>query len=135
MGSGKSPLSGGGGGQSGSQKPKSQRELQIDNLEQSIWRGSGKALSPSAVNVGDRIEGIQYSFEPNVLAPTQKKGSWSGDYNGTPMKFSADNYFQVTSVVSSGNFTTITASKVGGAGGTVKKKLPNDVYLRVYQNK
>lgn len=134
MGSGSSGL-GGAGGKSGAgaSKPKTQRDLQIDNLEQSIWRGSGKALNPSSLKVGDRIEGVQYTFQPNVLMPTQKKGAWSGDYAGVPMKFSADNTFQVTSVVSKGNSTTITATKLGGAGGTVKKKIPNDVYLRVYK--
>lgn len=132
MGSGSSGLNGGSGSAGGSQ-PKSQRDIQIDNLEQSIWRGIGKAMNPSQLNIGDRIDGIQYEFQPDVLAPTQKKSAWSGDYNGVPMKFSADNTFQVTSVVSSGNSTTITATKLGGTGGTVKKKISNDVYLRVFR--
>ena len=134
MGRGTSKVGGGSGSASaGGSQPKTQREIQIDNLEQSVWRGNGAAMHPSMLNVGDRIEGIQYEFTPDVLAPTQKKGSWSGDYNGTSMKFSADNTFQVTSVVSSGNSTTITATKLGGAGGTVKKKISNDVYLRVFR--
>ena len=133
MGRGSSKIGGGGSASAGGSKPKTQREMQIDNLEQSVWHGSGKAMHPSMLDVGDRIDGIQYEFKPDVLVPTQKKGAWSGDYNGAPMKFSADNTFQVTSVTSSGNSTTITATKVGGAGGTVKKKLPNDVYLRVFK--
>lgn len=130
MGSGPSKIGGGSGGGS---KPKTQREIQIDNLEQSVWHGRGKALNPTALSVGDRIDGIQYEFQPNVLMPTQKKGAWSGDYAGTPIKFSADNTFQVTSVQTKGNSTTVTATKLGGAGGTVKKKIPNDVYLHVYK--
>ncbi len=134
MGRGSSKVGGGGSASAGGgSQPKTQRDMQIDYLERNTWRGSGKALHPSVLDVGDRIEGIQYSFRPNVLAPDRKSGFWSGDYNGAPMKFSANNTFQITSVVSSGNFTTVTATKVGGAGGTVKKKLPNDVYLRVFR--
>lgn len=132
MGRGSSKVGGGSAGAGGGSQPKTQREMQIDYLEGNTWRGVGTATHPSMLNVGDRIEGIQYSFEPNILNANRKSGFWSGDYNGTPMKFSANNTFQVTDVVSSGNSTTITATKLGGAGGTVKKKLPNDVYLRVF---
>ena len=133
MGRGSSKVGSGSAGGGGAIQGKTQRDLQIDNLEQNIWRGSGTATRPTMLDVGDRIEGIQYSFEPNILSPTQKKGAWSGDYNGVPMRFGADNTFVVTDVVAKGNFTTITATKVGGAGGTVQKKIPNDVYLRVYK--
>lgn len=133
MGRGSSGIGNGGGGGGGAQRPQTQLNLQIDNLEKNVWRGSGKALHPDTVNVGDKIGGIQYSFQPNVMLPNEKKSSWSGDYNGTPMKFSADNTFRVTSVKTSGNATTITATKIGGAGGTVKKKILNDVYLRVFK--
>lgn len=128
MGRGASKAGGG-----GSASPKTQRDIQIDNLEQNIWRGSGKAMHPSQLNVGDRIDGVQYLFQPDVLNPTQNKGMWSGDYNGAKMRFSADNTFMVNSVVNRGNKTIITVTKLGGAGGTAKKTLSNDVYLRVYK--
>jgi hypothetical protein len=130
MGRGASKAGGAGGGSG----PKTQLEMQIDNLEKNIWRGSGKALNPSKLNAGDRIDGVQYSFQSDVLNPTRNKSAWTGDYNGAKIRFSADNTFQVTSVVSNGKSTTITATKIGGAGGTVKKRIPNDVYLRVFKS-
>lgn len=107
---------------------------QIKTLEQT-WGGSGKALTPDKVKVGDRIEGVQYTFKPDVLKATQKKGSWSGTYQGNKMQFSANNTFQVTAVKNTKKGVEITADKIGGAGGTVKKVIPKDTYLKVFKKK
>lgn len=131
MGRGVSKIGAGGGGAT---KPKSQLDIQIENLENSIWHGHGKAVHPTSLKVGDRISGIQYSFEPDVLVPKQNKSVWSGNYNGIPTKFKADNTFKITSIKSDNKTTEISAERLGGVGGTVKKKIPNNVYLQMFAN-
>ena len=109
------------------------RNIQIQELDKT-W-GGGKALTPDKIKVGDRIDGIQYTFNADSLKPTQKKGAWSGEYQGNKMQFSANNTFTVTNVRNTKKGFEITADKVGGAGGTVKKVIPKDTYLRVFKIK
>lgn len=134
MGRGSSKVGGSGGGGAGATQPKTKRQIQIDNLEQK-WGGSGKALHPEDLKVGDTISGIQYFFSDDALNPDEKKGSWSGDMDGVKMKFSANNSFVITSIKKTPTSIEIEGNKVGGAGGTVKKKIKveDNLYFRTWQ--
>lgn len=112
------------------------RTAQIDSLESS-WNRSGgnsKAIRPTDIQKGDIIGGETYSFRDGVEAPDIGKSKWSGDYNGAKMNFSADNTFKVTDVKRTGSGVEVVVEKIGGAGGTAKKKFKQgqDIYVRKY---
>lgn len=113
-------------------KKSAKRKGQIDYLEGSIWKGSGKATSPKDIKVGDIVDSDQYEFTDQRLAPFVKKGRWKGDYYGVAVVGNGDFSIRVTKVTPGKTTTEITGEKLGGAPMTMTKKIPNSVYLRTF---
>ena len=112
------------------------RKAQIDNLENSIWRGTGKAINPNNIKKGDVIDLEQYKFNETNLKPTVIKGMYKGEYNGVGVRGSVkDVSMRVDSVKAGKTTTTITGQKLGGAPVTITEEFPNDVYLRTFGRK
>ena len=93
----------------------------------------GEPLSPNSVKVGNVVDGEIYTFTDLKESPDITRSTWSGEYEGTKIKVSADNAFRVIDVKPGKNKTEIVGEKLGGAPMIVKKKINNDAYLRVYK--
>lgn len=109
------------------------RATQLDYLENTIWNGSGKAITPNDIKKGDVIDLVQYKFNETSLKPEVVKGMFKATYNGTNVRGSVkDVSMRVTDVKVGKDTTTIIGEKVGGAPMTITKEYPNDVYLRTF---
>ena len=122
------------GAGSGRRGVTAKRAAQLDYLESSIWKGSGKALSPSDVKKGDIIDLQSYKFKEDNLAPIVIKGMFKGTYNGVGVRGSVkDVSMRVTSVKKGKETTTFTGEKLGGAPVTITIEYPNEYYLRTFR--